>query len=134
MKIGDARGAMGALRLLANEFFRLKLRGLVVGPGVPAASRVRMYNVGIITPVYFPPGRARTSVASSSPSSSSPSMPHVLPNRAPVARSTALISFINRSRARLYRGVSCATRYFLMRESVSGAMSVRAWGAVRFVK
>ena len=56
MKIGDARGAMGALRLLANEFFRLKLRGLVVGPGVPAASRVRMYNVGIITPVYFPPG------------------------------------------------------------------------------
>ena len=33
-----------------------KVAGLVGGPGVPAASRVRMYNVGTITPVYFPPG------------------------------------------------------------------------------
>ena len=39
-----------------RRFFSLKLRALVGGPGVPAASRVRMYNVGIITPVYFPPG------------------------------------------------------------------------------
>ena len=93
----DAVGTADAIYALSDsshEFFRLKLRA-------HAASRVRMYNVGIITPVYFPPGRARTSVASSSPSSSSPSMPHVLPNRAPVARSTALISFSNRSRATL---------------------------------
>ena len=89
----------------------------VAGPRVPAASRVRMYNVGIITPVYFPPPGPDApgnfalkdacptpnpaGVASSSPSSSSPSTPHVFPSRAPVARSTALISCINRSRATL---------------------------------
>ena len=46
-------------------------------------------------------------------------VPHVLPRRAPTGRSTVLISFNNRSRARLYRGVSCATRYFLINASVS---------------